>query len=84
MGISSLVINGWHKIYLVVSLDLGSKTKIFFMKSLASSGTLVFFCYLYVYWKVILAVLYLFVGHFDLVSLERRAPVETGVANDAC
>jgi hypothetical protein len=40
---SSLVMNGWHSIYFVVILDLGSNIKIFLMKSLASSGTLVFF-----------------------------------------
>lgn len=43
LGMSSFIINGWQSISFVVILDFGSKTKIFFMKSLASSGTLVFF-----------------------------------------
>lgn len=42
-GMSSFIIKGWHNISLVVRRDLGSSTKIFFMKSLASSGTLVFY-----------------------------------------
>ncbi len=78
---SSFVINGWHNISLIVKRDFGSRTNIFFMKSLASSGTEVFFYYSYKYRKIVLAALYSLICHLYLVSLKRRPPIKKSETN---
>ena len=76
--------NGWHIISLMVILCLGSSTKIFFMKSLASYGTLVFFLIDNKYWKIILAIFNFFVRHLYLIGLKRWSAKQARKADDSC